>query len=325
MLVKQTLWNPWPRTSFEISVPKKVLSAFAGGRSNSPEALVEHSAGARKGRTRSLPDCPKRPSSKGGERGAGGGGKPVTWSLETALILHHNSKKSDPYSNRSSRIPSEEAGAQSSLRARRKARVSLLGRFGRPLVSAPQRARGASDASVLPAAPAHCPRPSQRGPERARRSHSPLLPRPRLTRLSRHPEPTKAAPRPDACLLPARLPSPDFGVSSTLGFGTRSPRSGGRAAAIAEQRRRPVAGACPSPHPAGNLGGALGRHRGTCGILVPRPGTEPTPPAVEEQNLNHWMAREVDSYYLIQQLYSLVCIPKSLKLTLTQKPEHGCL
>lgn len=111
---------------------------------------------------------------------------------------------------------------------------------------------------MLPAAPARCPRPSQRGPERARRSHSPLLPRPRLTRLSRHPEPTKAAPRPDACLLPARLPSPDFGVSSTLGFGTRSPWSGGRAAAIGKQQRRPVAGACPSPHPAGNLGGALG-------------------------------------------------------------------
>lgn len=111
---------------------------------------------------------------------------------------------------------------------------------------------------MLPAAPARCPRPSQRGPERARRSHSPLLPRPRLTRLSRHPEPTKAAPRPDACLLPARLPSPDFGVSSTLGFGTRSPWSGGKAAAIGKQQRRPVAGACPSPHPAGNLGGALG-------------------------------------------------------------------
>ncbi|XP_032700069.1 neural Wiskott-Aldrich syndrome protein-like [Lontra canadensis] len=58
--------------------------------------------------------------------------------------------------------------------------------------------------------------------------------------------------------LPARLPSPDFGAFSALGFGSRSPRSGGRAAAIGKQRRRPVAGACPSPHPAGNLGGALG-------------------------------------------------------------------
>ncbi|VCW49244.1 unnamed protein product, partial [Gulo gulo] len=45
---------------------------------------------------------------------------------------------------------------------------------------------------------------------------------------------------------------------SASGFGSPSPRSGGRAAAIGKQRRRPVAGACPSPHPAGNLGGALG-------------------------------------------------------------------
>ena len=32
-----------------------------------------------------------------------------------------------------------------------------------------------------------------------------------------------------------------------------------------------------------------------CGILliVPLPGIEPTPPAVEAQSLNHWTAREV--------------------------------
>lgn len=58
--------------------------------------------------------------------------------------------------------------------------------------------------------------------------------------------------------LPARLSSPDFGAFSASGSGSRSPGSGGRAAAIGKQRRRPVAGACPSPHPAGNLGGALG-------------------------------------------------------------------
>lgn len=140
-----------------------------GVRSNSPEALEEYSAGAKKGRARSLPDYPKLPSSKGrGGGGRVGGGKSVSSSLETALILHHNSnsKKTDPRrelmrgwrqssslrpgvklcaqstqalyggaakssflslrnspdSNRSSRLPSEEAGAQSSLRARRKAR-----------------------------------------------------------------------------------------------------------------------------------------------------------------------------------------------------------
>ena len=33
-----------------------------------------------------------------------------------------------------------------------------------------------------------------------------------------------------------------------------------------------------------------------CGILVPRPGIEPAPPAVEAQNLNHWTIREVPKY-----------------------------
>ena len=30
-----------------------------------------------------------------------------------------------------------------------------------------------------------------------------------------------------------------------------------------------------------------------CGISVPQPGVEPTPPALEAWNLNHWIAREV--------------------------------
>ena len=33
-----------------------------------------------------------------------------------------------------------------------------------------------------------------------------------------------------------------------------------------------------------------------CGILVPRPGIEPTPPALEAESLNHWTAREVPLY-----------------------------
>ena len=33
--------------------------------------------------------------------------------------------------------------------------------------------------------------------------------------------------------------------------------------------------------------------RMACGVLVPRPGIEPAPPAVEAQSLNHWTAREV--------------------------------
>ena len=31
----------------------------------------------------------------------------------------------------------------------------------------------------------------------------------------------------------------------------------------------------------------------TCGILVPQPGIEPVPPALEPQSLNHWTPREV--------------------------------
>ena len=35
------------------------------------------------------------------------------------------------------------------------------------------------------------------------------------------------------------------------------------------------------------------RRHAACGILVPRPGIEPAPPALEAQSLNHWTAREV--------------------------------
>ena len=30
-----------------------------------------------------------------------------------------------------------------------------------------------------------------------------------------------------------------------------------------------------------------------CGVLAPRPGNEPAPPALGKQSLNHWTAREV--------------------------------
>ena len=43
-------------------------------------------------------------------------------------------------------------------------------------------------------------------------------------------------------------------------------------------------------------------HCTACGILVPSPGMEPMPPAVEARSLNHWTAREVphtfSSYFL---------------------------
>ena len=41
-------------------------------------------------------------------------------------------------------------------------------------------------------------------------------------------------------------------------------------------------------------------------ILVPQPGIEPMPPAMEVQYLNHWTAREV------QQESFLIATPRSL-------------
>ena len=41
--------------------------------------------------------------------------------------------------------------------------------------------------------------------------------------------------------------------------------------------------------------------RTACGILVPRPGIEPMPPAVEAQSLNHWTTREVPGSPLYYQ------------------------
>ena len=34
-------------------------------------------------------------------------------------------------------------------------------------------------------------------------------------------------------------------------------------------------------------------HCTACGILVPQPGMEPTPPALEGQSLNYWTTGEV--------------------------------
>ena len=39
-----------------------------------------------------------------------------------------------------------------------------------------------------------------------------------------------------------------------------------------------------------------------CGILVPQPGIEPVPPAVEAWSLNHWTTREVLVYFYIYML-----------------------
>ena len=45
--------------------------------------------------------------------------------------------------------------------------------------------------------------------------------------------------------------------------------------------------------------------RAACGILIPRPGIEPMPPAVEVHSPNHWTAMEVPySIFLIIGLLS---------------------
>ena len=39
-----------------------------------------------------------------------------------------------------------------------------------------------------------------------------------------------------------------------------------------------------------------------CGILVPRPGIEPTPPALEVWSLNHWTTREVPNVFILRRV-----------------------
>ena len=68
-------------------------------------------------------------------------------------------------------------------------------------------------------------------------------------------------------------------------------------------------------------------HRSACGILVPRPGIEPTPPAVEAWNLNHWTAREVPLKRFINkedrsQISSLAFYLKELEKEEQTKPKQ---
>ena len=43
-------------------------------------------------------------------------------------------------------------------------------------------------------------------------------------------------------------------------------------------------------------------HRTSCGLLVPPPGIEPTPPALEAQSLNHWTTREAPQHVILNQI-----------------------
>ena len=40
--------------------------------------------------------------------------------------------------------------------------------------------------------------------------------------------------------------------------------------------------------------------RTACEILVPQKGIKPMPPALEAQSLNHWTAREVQSFLMLK-------------------------
>ena len=48
-------------------------------------------------------------------------------------------------------------------------------------------------------------------------------------------------------------------------------------------------------------------YRAACGILVPQPGIEPTPPEVEARSPNHWTTREVSPLYLLNPAGQVVC------------------
>ena len=41
-------------------------------------------------------------------------------------------------------------------------------------------------------------------------------------------------------------------------------------------------------------------HRVACGILVPRPGIKPIPPALGAWSPNHWTTREVPMKYILK-------------------------
>ena len=67
-----------------------------------------------------------------------------------------------------------------------------------------------------------------------------------------------------------------------------------------------------------------------CGILVPQPGIEPAPPAVEAQSLNHWTAREVPIHFFLlcnvaTKHFKLLNVAHMLSLSGSAGPEHCSL
>ena len=58
-----------------------------------------------------------------------------------------------------------------------------------------------------------------------------------------------------------------------------------------------------------------------CGILVPRPGTEPRAPAVKATNPNHWTAREFPRHNRLNKLWSSV----NITFRCTREPNNSWL
>ena len=59
--------------------------------------------------------------------------------------------------------------------------------------------------------------------------------------------------------------------------------------------------------------------RSACGILVPRPGIESMPLALEVQSLNHWTAREKSPHWVFWEMVSNVA-QKYHPVSCTQRP-----
>ena len=78
-------------------------------------------------------------------------------------------------------------------------------------------------------------------------------------------------------------------------------------------------------------------HHAACRILVPRPGMEPTPPAVEAQSPNYWTARQVAPFWnlvVVVQLLTHVWVfvtpwttahQAYLSFTISQSCSNSCL
>ena len=55
----------------------------------------------------------------------------------------------------------------------------------------------------------------------------------------------------------------------------------------------------------------------SCGILVPQPGIEPLPPALEAWHLNHWTIEKSLGYSFLKQLLNLSLSTRDIEMNET--------